>query len=104
MVLSRRPLTPARLVKPLLVLLVMFYLGFNAVHGERGLVALMREQRELATLQAELASTRAERERLEHRVVRLRSDSLDLDLLDEQMRRMLGVMKPDEVVVLNPTQ
>lgn len=98
--LGRRPLTRARLVKPLLALLVVFYLGFNALHGERGLFALAREQRELELLQKDLAETRAERERMERRVIHLRSSSLDLDLLDEQMRRMLGVMKEDEIVVL----
>ena len=102
--LGRRPLTRARLIKPLLALLVVFYLGFNALHGERGLYALVREQREFAALHTELEHTRAERARVEHRVVRLRSESLDLDLLDEQMRRMLGVMKNDEIVVLGHQQ
>lgn len=97
---KRQPLTPARLIKPLLALCAVFYLCFSALHGDRGLYALLREKRELAQLQQELATTRAEREKVELRVSHLRSNALDLDLLDEQMRRMLGVMRPDEVVVL----
>ncbi len=103
MVRSRRQvLTPARLVKPLLMVFAVFYLIFHVLHGERGLYALFREKRELQTAQTELAGVKAQREQLELRVSHLRDNSLDLDLLDEQMRRMLGVMKPGEVVLMNP--
>jgi cell division protein FtsB len=87
-------------VKPLLWMFMAFYLGYHALHGERGLYALVREQHELAALQTELSTTTSEREKLELRVSHLRDGSLDRDLLDEQMRRMLGVMKKGEVVVL----
>jgi cell division protein FtsB len=97
----RQPLTPARLIKPLLLLCIAFYFCSSALHGDRGLLALVREKRELAALTEGLATTKAERERVELRVTHLRSNSLDLDLLDEQMRRMLGVMKDGEVVVLD---
>ena len=100
----RQVLTPARLVKPLLMVFAIFYLTFHVLHGERGLYALWRDQRELQTTQTELAKVRSEREQLELRVSHLRDNSLDLDLLDEQMRRMLGVMKPGEVVLMNPAQ
>lgn len=96
----RQVLTPARLVKPLLIVCAVFYLLFHAMHGERGLYALVKEQRQLTAVNEELAQTRAERERTELRVSHLRDSNLDLDLLDEQMRRMLGVMKPGEVVML----
>ena len=59
----------------------------------------MREQHELAGLQAEYKTTQATREKMELKVSHLRDDSLDRDLLDEQMRRMLGVMKKDEVML-----
>ncbi|MES2984878.1 MAG: septum formation initiator family protein [Pseudomonadota bacterium] len=89
-----------RLIKPLGWMLAAFYLGYHAFHGERGLYALMREKHELAALQSDLSTTTAERQKMERRVSHLRDNSLDRDLLDEQMRRMLGVMKKGEVVVL----
>lgn len=92
--------TPKRLTKPLMGMFMVFYIGYHVMHGERGLYALMREKRELAALQVEFEKTKAERERLEIRVSHLRDGSLDRDLLDEQMRRMLGVMKKGEIVVL----
>ena len=96
----RQVMTPGRLMKPLLLVFAVFYLLFHALHGERGLYALVKEQRQLSAVNQELEQTRAERERVELRVSHLRDNNLDLDLLDEQMRRMLGVMKPGEVVML----
>lgn len=97
---KKQPFTPTRMMRPLLWMLVAFYMGYHAFHGERGLYALMRDRHELAQLQAELAETKTEHEKMERRVSHLRSSSLDRDLLDEQMRRMMGVMKKGEVVVL----
>lgn len=97
---KKQPLTPLRLIKPLAWMLLAFYMGYHTLHGERGLYALMRDKHELALLKKELATTKAEREKMELRVTHLRDGSLDRDLLDEQMRRMLGVMKQGEVVVL----
>lgn len=97
---KKQPLTPARLMRPLLWMLVVFYMGYHTLHGERGLYALMRDKRELAQLEQELAQTKAEREKMELKVGHLRDGSLDRDLLDEQMRRMMGVMRKGELVVL----
>lgn len=96
----RQPKSASRLIKPLMIMSLVFYLGYHALHGERGLYALVRQQRELTSLNTELKDTRAEREKLELRVSHLRDNSLDRDLLDEQMRRMMGVMKNGEIVVL----
>lgn len=98
----RQTHSPSRLLKPLMLMLMAFYLGYHALHGERGLYALMRERRELERLQKEIATTRTEREKVELRVSHLRDGSLDRDLLDEQMRRMMGVMGSGEVLVLTP--
>lgn len=100
----RQTMSPARLVKPLLLVCAAFYLTFHVLHGERGLYALVKAQRELAVAAAALAQTHAEREQVELRVSHLRDGSLDLDLLDEQMRRMMGVMKTDEVMFMLPNK
>ena len=89
-----------RFARPIALVCAVFYLGYHTFHGERGLYALVREQQELRTLKKELAETTAKREHLEARVTRLRDGSIDLDLLDEQMRRMLGVSRPGEVMLI----
>ena len=98
---KKQSMTPARLIMPLLWMLMAFYGGYHALHGERGLYALWRDQRELVTLRTQIDRVKADREKMELRVSHLRDNSLDRDLLDEQMRRMLGVMKKGEVVILN---
>lgn len=105
MVRTRKPVfTASRVVWPVLWMALVVYTGYHVMHGERGLYALVREQAERTTLKKELADTQRNREKMEMRVSHLRDDSLDRDLLDEQMRRMLGVMHKGEVVILNGPQ
>lgn len=104
--LAKSPITQSRILlgrflRPILLVLGFFYFGFHTFHGERGLYALVREEQQLHSLKKELAQTKAAREKIELRVSHLRDGSIDLDLLDEQMRRMLGVSRPGEVMLLD---
>lgn len=91
-----------RAAGPLAVMLIMFYLGFHALFGERGLLALFTQSRRLTELTSELATVKAERATLEHKDKLLSDDSLDLDLLDEQARRELGMAGKGEKVYIMP--
>ena len=82
----------------LLLVAIMFYIAFHAVSGERGVFALFKETRKLEDLQAELGQVKAKRQSLEHKAHLLSNNSLDLDLLDEQVRRVLGLANKGEVV------
>lgn len=88
-----------RAAAPLFCVLALFYLGFHAVSGERGVLAYLKESRHLESLKEELASVVAEHEALDKKVKMLSSQSLDLDLLDERARLILGRAGKDEVVV-----
>lgn len=94
------PPSRSRAVGSLFCVLVLFYLAFHTVSGERGVFALLRETAKLDTMKSELAEIKAKREVLEKRVKRLSDNSIDLDLLDEQARLVLGVAGKDEVVVI----
>lgn len=75
------------------------YFGFAALQGEYGL-ARQAEIRALeAGLERELEAAVAERRALENRTRRLSDGYLDLELLDEQARRMLGLARSDEIVI-----
>lgn len=87
-----------RAIGPLFCVLVLFYLGFHAVSGERGVFAFFTESQRLAMLKAELAEVTAKRMALEKKVHGLSDNSLDLDLLDEQARNVLGMAGKNEVV------
>lgn len=82
----------------LMLLSIMFYLVFHAVSGERGMLALFTETRKLDEVKAELARVKAQHDTLDHKVRLLSDGSLDLDLLDEQVRRVLGMANKNEVV------
>ena len=92
--------TIPKLTKPALCALGALYLGFHALHGERGLYAWFSETHKQTVLQEQLLEAKAERAKLENRVARMRNDFLDLDLLDEQARQMHSMARPDEVVIL----
>lgn len=94
-----RKLISPKITRPLLLLLALFYLAFHAVSGERGLYAWFRENKRLELLQAELRETTEKREAYERKIHLLRPESIDLDMLDEQARSVLGFVGPDEVVI-----
>lgn len=79
-----------------------FYLGFHALNGERGFYAMLKEERKRDALQEQLAQVRAERKGLEKQVSGMSSSSLDLDLLDERARVVLGFAGQDELLVSSP--
>jgi cell division protein FtsB len=89
-----------RFFGPLFVVAALFYFGFHAMNGDRGIFALIKEQRKLELTLHEIEVVSKQRRELEHKTRLLSSSSLDLDLLDEQARSMLGYTAPGEDVIL----
>ncbi len=90
----------ARLIRPLLLAAGIFYFTFHTLGGERGLYALLKEERKLEVLHTSLESVSTQRKDLERRVRLMSANSLDLDLVDEQVRSILGAAKQNELVIL----
>ena len=90
------------LAVPVSALGLIGYFAYHLVEGDRGLLAWRHTEQELAVAKQQLASVAAEREALEHRVAHLRSDHVDPDLLDTEVRKTLDVAAPDEVVIMQP--
>ncbi len=88
-----------RFVGPLFFACAVVYLAFHALNGERGIYALLKEQRKLEVLKTEVAKVTNRREELEHRSHLLSDDSLDLDMLDERARAVLGMAGNNEVLL-----
>jgi cell division protein FtsB len=84
----------------LLGLSLATYFGYHAVNGSRGLLAWQEVTAALETSRQELAALRTERAALESKVVRLRHNSLDPDLIDELARRELSFVAPLDVIIL----
>lgn len=93
---------PDKMGGPLLLAFGVFYLVFHLFSGERGLYALLKENRKLEILRAELKEVQTKNAEMDRRVKAMNSGSLDLDMLDEQVRRVLGDASRNEVVI--PTQ
>ncbi|MDR3512133.1 MAG: septum formation initiator family protein [Caulobacteraceae bacterium] len=82
-----------------LLAFLIFYFGFQALTGDRGLLSLNSRNETLEAKTAELARLRGERQELEVRARLLRDDHLSADLLDERARSVLGFADPRDYVI-----
>ena len=80
-------------------LMLGLYFTFAAVQGDYGLFKRIEVKAEGNALQTELASLQVEVARMENLSVRLSDNFLDLDLLDQQARDVLGMIRADEIVI-----
>jgi cell division protein FtsB len=75
------------------------YFTFAAVQGDYGLFRRAEIMAEAAQLQADLDGLNTEIDRMENLTLRLSDEYLDLDLLDQQTRSILGMLRADEIVI-----
>ena len=75
------------------------YFTFASVQGDHGLFRRVQIEAEEAALAAERDALAAEIELLENKTRRLSDEYLDLELLDQQARSVLGMVRPDEMVL-----
>ena len=75
------------------------YFAYAAVQGDYGLFRRAEIEAQNAELADQLAALNAEVARMENLTRRLSDDYLDLDLLDEQARDVLGLLRGDEIVI-----
>ena len=88
-----------RVALPALALVVVGTFAGHAIAGPNGLLAWGGYHRDLQARKAELASLEAERQRLRHRSALLNPRKADPDLADEMVRKDLGLVRPDEVIL-----
>src|SRR5262245_50649925 len=79
--------------------LVIGYFGVNAYSGNRGLRAKQDLDQQIAELSAELDALKAERANWERRVLLLKPESIDPDMLDERARVLLNYADPRELTL-----
>jgi len=88
-----------RMFWPAMALLVVGNFAGYAIAGPNGLLAWGGYHRNLNARQAELSDLKAEQARLQHRAKLLDPNKADPDMADELVRRELGLVRPDEVIV-----
>lgn len=75
------------------------YFTFAAVQGDFGLFRRAEIDAEARILAEQLARVQAQVDEMENLTRRLSDDFLDLDLLDQQARSILGLLRSDEIVI-----
>ena len=95
----RRPQSKRRATRFVVILVAAVMVG-NAFIGERGLIAMIRANRDFASLSRIIAALRAENERLRNDVRQLSEDPL---AIEEVARRELGLIRPGESLFIVTT-
>jgi len=83
----------------LVALAIGGYFAFAAVQGDNGLFRRAGIEAEEVRLRTKLDALNAQVARMENLTRRLSDDYLDLDLLDQQARDVLGLIRADEIVI-----
>lgn len=96
---ARAGLSVGSVVFFLLALLLGLYFAFAAVQGPSGILRRVQLEAETADLVAERDRLTAQVAEMRNLTRRLSDDYLDLDLLDERARDVLGLVRADELIV-----
>jgi cell division protein FtsB len=88
-----------RAALPALCLLVILYFGTHALLGPAGYLALDDIRQERQQLDQRHAALEARKAALARDIALLDPRGTDPDFADELVRRHLGVIRPDEVIV-----
>ena len=87
-------------IAPFLALSIIGYFIYHSIQGDRGILAWVQLQERLTQALYQLNNTAQERKALEEFVQDLRPESINRDLLDQQVRLQLGYAHPHEIVIL----
>ena len=88
-----------RAAMPALALVIVGTFGGHAIAGPNGLLAWGGYNRDLEQRREELTKLEAERDALRHRSALLNPKKADPDLGEELIRRDLGLVRTDEVII-----
>ena len=93
--------TRDRLIIPVICTVVCAYFAHHSLDGRYGSEARVRVDAALAGAQARLDTLKAQHKNIDHKVALLRSGSIERDTLDEHARHTLGMISPNDVLILS---
>ncbi len=82
-----------------LMLLLGIYFAYAAVQGPSGILRRVQIEAETVELLEQRDALQAEVDETRNLTRRLSDDYLDLDLLDERARDVLGLVRADEIII-----
>lgn len=80
-------------------LLAIMYFAFAAIRGDLGVIERLTLSAQLEDLTSERETLAAKIEAMKNKTYRLSDSFLDVDLLDEQARSVLGYLRADDLVL-----
>ena len=95
---SARPAMGSVIYFTVLILLGLYF-TFAAVQGEYGVFSRAEIDAQARELQSDLDALNVEVAHMQNLTRRLSDNYLDLDLLDERARDVLGMVRTDEIVI-----
>ncbi|MCZ0962078.1 septum formation initiator family protein [Paracoccus benzoatiresistens] len=75
------------------------YFAFAAVQGPSGILRRIQIESETVELSVQRDKLKSEVQEMQNLTRRMSDEYLDLDLLDEQARKVLGFTRADEVIL-----
>ena len=79
--------------------LIILYLSFNITDGNNGLLAHARLDSEIIALENKIKSLKTENNLIQIKITSLQNLNSNSDLVDEQVRNVLGYGKSNEYVI-----
>ena len=84
----------------LITFFIFLYLFYFLVYGQRGLLQYFYLSNQNQEYSETLTQLTLENEYLGNRIKKLQPNTVDLDFLDEQVRKKLGLIDKNEIVII----
>ena len=79
---------------------IFLYLVYFLIYGQRGLLQYFYLSKQNQVYNERLSQLTSENQYLSNRIKKLQPNTLDLDFLDEQVRKKLGFIDKNEIVII----
>lgn len=86
-------------IGPVIAVSLLAYFVYHIIQGERGVLAWRRLKQQISVAELKLNTVKSEQHAMEQRVLLMRPDSLDADMLEEQAKQKLNFAYKDEIII-----
>ena len=84
----------------LVTFFISIYLIYFFIYGQRGLLQYLYLNNQNSEYNQQLSLLKLENEYFSDRISRLQPNTIDLDYLDEKVRKKLGLIDKNEIVII----
>ena len=84
----------------LITFFIFLYLVYFLVYGQRGLLQYFYLSKQNQEYNETLAQLTSENQYMSNRIKKLQPNTVDLDFLDEQVRKKLGLIDKNEIAII----